>query len=284
MPAYAAASRAGSAKSARHTRGTSASAPTTIVMRHRTSGSAARLISLPRIAVKPQSTTQTWICSLAFATGVIVPVSNQRPRATLPGRAGSIGAPLFLGPFPALLEMLFPVLRPGAAEIVDVAFVEERELRRAAVRPVDDRALHTALDERVAVLRIVVRAYPIPRRDREQRPDEGFRIVERRLDEEAVAVVPRPDHLDDLERVAELEHRVRQRPALHVRGPCDERVAVPEPDRLAVPLRDLLDMLAADQHLAQEVVRDAGDELHLGRRHERLALADPALRPPAHQP
>ena len=58
MPAYASQSRAGSTRSERSTLGTSASAATTINMRHQTSGSAGSEISLPRIAVKPHSSTQ----------------------------------------------------------------------------------------------------------------------------------------------------------------------------------------------------------------------------------
>src|SRR5690606_2414046 len=71
MPQYASTSRAGIARSPRQTRGSSASATTTISMRHHTSGSADRLISLPRMGVKPHSSTHRWICSWAFAVGVI---------------------------------------------------------------------------------------------------------------------------------------------------------------------------------------------------------------------
>jgi dihydropyrimidine dehydrogenase (NAD+) subunit PreA len=46
------------ASSARQTRATSASAATTMTIRHHTSGSAGKLISLPRIAVNPHSSTQ----------------------------------------------------------------------------------------------------------------------------------------------------------------------------------------------------------------------------------
>ncbi len=42
----------------RHTGSQAAIATTTISMRHQTSGSAGRLISLPKMAVKPHSTTQ----------------------------------------------------------------------------------------------------------------------------------------------------------------------------------------------------------------------------------
>ena len=40
-------------------------------MRHHTSGSAGSVISLPRIAVKPHSSTQKWICSCALLVGLM---------------------------------------------------------------------------------------------------------------------------------------------------------------------------------------------------------------------
>jgi hypothetical protein len=58
MPAYAAMSVAGMTRTARHTRGTSASITATSIIRHHTSGSAGSEISRPKIAVKPQRTTQ----------------------------------------------------------------------------------------------------------------------------------------------------------------------------------------------------------------------------------
>jgi len=58
MPAYAPISRHDIARNWRRTRGTISSAPVTSSMRHHTSGSACKVISLPRIAVKPHSNTQ----------------------------------------------------------------------------------------------------------------------------------------------------------------------------------------------------------------------------------
>src|SRR5690606_18205377 len=144
---------------------------------------------------------------------------------------------------PALLEMLLPVLRPRPAEKIDEALVERRELRRPAVGPEHDAALDAALDERVAPFRVVDAAGPRPRRDDAQRPRERLGVVEDRLDDQAFAVLGAADDLDHLELVAELHHRVAQRPALHVRGPRDQGVAVPKADRLAVPLRNERGML-----------------------------------------
>ncbi len=71
MPAYDQRSCQDIARMPRHTRGTSASAATTSNMRHQTSGRAGSVISLPRIAVKPHSSTQKWICRCALrATGM----------------------------------------------------------------------------------------------------------------------------------------------------------------------------------------------------------------------
>ena len=58
MPLYASIRRGDIARRPRQTLGTKASAATTSNMRHHTSGNAGRVISLPRIAVKPHSSTQ----------------------------------------------------------------------------------------------------------------------------------------------------------------------------------------------------------------------------------
>ena len=87
-----------------------------------------------------------------------------------------------------------------------------------------------------------------------------------------------------LDLVAEFEHGVRQCPGLNVRGPGNQRGSIPESDRLAVPLRDLLDMFLADQDLTEEVGRGPGKELDVPRAHRELEI--PSLRglgPPAHK-
>jgi hypothetical protein len=64
--------QAGSVRSERNTLGTSMSTPTTTAKRHQTSGSAGSEMSLPKMAVNPQSSTQKWICSVALVAGFIV--------------------------------------------------------------------------------------------------------------------------------------------------------------------------------------------------------------------
>ena len=59
----------GMRRSPRHTLGTSISAAVTRHMRHHTSGSAGSVIIFPRMAVKPHSSTQKWICNWARAVG-----------------------------------------------------------------------------------------------------------------------------------------------------------------------------------------------------------------------
>src|SRR5687768_5095600 len=75
-----------------------------------------------------------------------------------------------LRPLPALLKMFLPILRPGAAEVIDIAGIQERELGGPAIRTIHDRALHAALHERVPCLRVVRAKGELPRRDRVQRP------------------------------------------------------------------------------------------------------------------
>src|SRR6478672_1917662 len=70
MPAYDQNNRRDIARSPRQTWGASASAPTTINMRHHTSGNAESVISLPRMAVKPHNRTQAWICRKALRVSV----------------------------------------------------------------------------------------------------------------------------------------------------------------------------------------------------------------------
>ena len=65
MPAYDSISLPGIARSPRHTRGSSANAAITINIRHHTSGSAGSEMALPKMAVKPHNSTQTWICRKA---------------------------------------------------------------------------------------------------------------------------------------------------------------------------------------------------------------------------
>src|SRR5262249_8963511 len=89
---------------------------------------------------------------------------------------------------------------------------------------------------------------------------------------------------DGLELVAVLEHRVRDRPALNVGGPCHQSGSIPETDRFSVPLWNLLDMLFSNQYLTQEVGSDSREELNIVDVHRQLKVAAlRCLRPPAHE-
>src|SRR5262249_31244352 len=73
-------------------------------------------------------------------------------------------------------------------------------------------------------------------------------------------------------------------PTLHVRGPCNERVAVPEPDRFSIPLRHLPLMCRANMNLANEIVRHSSQQLHLVRRDYDLNSTNRELCVPTAQP
>src|SRR5512134_2698237 len=94
--------RGGSARSERQKRGISASAASTISMRHQTSGSAGNVMSLPRIAVNPQSSTQKWIWSCALVVVVTVArVSSARERRGASRQRRFERLEVGLGPLPA---------------------------------------------------------------------------------------------------------------------------------------------------------------------------------------
>src|SRR5438067_11952493 len=82
---------------------------------------------------------------------------------------------------PSLLEVFFPVLRPRAPEVINETRFAGDEFRRPAVRTVHDGALHPALDEVKAPVRIAERRTQLPRRHRVQRTRERLRIVEGRV-------------------------------------------------------------------------------------------------------
>src|SRR5687768_2351171 len=103
--------------------------------------------------------------------------------------------------------MLFPVLCPGAAEVVNVAVVQERQLRGPSIRAIEDRALHAALDERMPRFGIVDPHRELPWSYRVQRPGERLGIVERGLDGDDLAVGAGPEDFHRLHEAAELEHR-----------------------------------------------------------------------------
>src|SRR5262245_10905148 len=109
--------------------------------------------------------------------------------------------------------MLFPILRPGASEIVYITLLSENELGRTAVGPVDDCALAAALDELVTGVR-AERLTLVPLRHHLQRLRKRFGVVERLFHQQSVAIGL--EYLDHFVRVAELEHRMRGGPSLDV--------------------------------------------------------------------
>src|SRR6476619_1357305 len=101
--------------------------------------------------------------------------------------------------------MLFPVLSPRPAEVIDVARIAEDKLRGASVGSVHDGALDAAFDEFVSSRRVEAGKL-IPLRLHLQRLFEGFGIIESLLDQKSVSV--RPEYFDGLKFITELEQRV----------------------------------------------------------------------------
>src|SRR5436189_267391 len=86
------------------------------------------------------------------------------------------------------LRSVIPVLRPRAPQLRREAGLAGNGLGRPAVRPVADGALPPAREEVEPPLRIAERRTQLPWRDRVQRPEERFGIVERRVHRDRLAV------------------------------------------------------------------------------------------------
>src|SRR5215218_8566 len=84
----------------------------------------------------------------------------------------------FVGNVPALLEMIFPILGPWTPKIVDESRLTGNQFRRAPIWPIDDGALHAALDEVEAPVGIIGSGAKLPWRDGVQRTNEHVRVVE----------------------------------------------------------------------------------------------------------
>src|SRR5687768_6292736 len=134
-----------------------------------------------------------------------------------------------------------PNLRPRTSENVGHSIIERLPGRHRCRVAVDGKALRYAFHDRkrLAFVEIVL---PVERVDDPHGIDERLVVVEHDLvlqpEELTRGVLARGVDLDRLEPVAEFETAVRN-PALNVRGPSDQRLAVPEPDRVAEPLRDV---------------------------------------------
>ena len=133
--------------------------------------------------------------------------------------------------------------------------------------------------------------------DDPDRLHERFGVVEDAFvvepDYAAGGVAVRRVDLDRLQLVRELGIAVRL-PALDVRRPGDQHVAVPEADRLAEPARHVRAEArdraaqierAADVDVRDEVVGVAGHDLHELRRHEHAVrlVRDAVVVPAAHE-
>src|SRR5690606_19556316 len=228
------------------------------------------------------------------------PAASRRPasrRSRLDSRSyGRVAAPLFeveqrlarVGALHALLVVLLPDLRPRAAEHVRHLVPELRARRQRRRDAVHREQRLNAFDVRVRGARVERRALA-KIADDPHRLGQGLRVVAHAvvLEARAVAVgVPlRRVDLDRLHLVRGLERAVRG-PRLDVRRPGDQRVAVPEADRLAVPARHVGAQarygavhveLAADVHLRDEVAGDAGQDLHEIGRDQHLTRIDAGI-------
>src|SRR5688572_27661021 len=176
-------------------------------------------------------------------TGLRAGASYVSPRTAATRRKSKISLEaedvVGLGLLHAGLVMLLPDLPPGPAVHVRHLVLDgraRRDRRRAAVDRVE---LRQAFDERERIagldaaqaLKVAHDAHGL---------NESLGVVEDTLvvqaDDVAGGVAIRRVDLDRLQRVRELGIAVRL-PALDVRCPRDQRVAVPEADRLAEPAR-----------------------------------------------
>src|SRR6185436_8056195 len=204
-------------------------------------------------------------------------------------------ARLLARPLHSLFVIALPDLRPRPAVDVGHAVLDDLPRRHRRRVAVDGEALRHALHdhERVA---LVVAALLVEVVHDAHGLDERFIVVEHDLlleaDERAARVLAGRVDLDRLQLVAELEPAVRD-PALDVRRPGDQRVAVPEADRLAEPLRHVgpearhdaaLVEFATDVDLRDQRFRGVAHvENQLGR-HDEAHVAAAVLREAPHEP
>src|SRR5262245_10666938 len=82
---------------------------------------------------------------------------------------------------PSFFEMLFPVLCPRPAKVIDKTRIAWNELGRLAVRPIHDRALDSTFDKCKSRFGIVEAGSKLPRSDCVQRASEGLGLIEGRF-------------------------------------------------------------------------------------------------------
>src|SRR5687767_14219404 len=133
------------------------------------------------------------------------------------------------------LVIPLPDLRPWAAEDVGHAELYRLSWRNRRGMAVDRKALRHALHDRER-LGVVPLLEPIQVLQDAKRRRKRLVVVQHRLlreaDERAGSILPWRVDLDRLEPAAEFEPALRD-PALNVRRPGDQRIAVPEADRFA---------------------------------------------------
>ena len=148
---------------------------------------------------------------------------------------------VFLGPFHVLLEMLFPDLCPWPIEHVRDPVLDDLPRRNRSRVSID-------WVERPGAFRPSrgARPWPIPAGSScatESAPArERLRIVNHRFpveaDELSSGITNGRQDLDRLETIAPFPARMLV-PALNIGRPGDQRVPVPEPDGVPVPLRNV---------------------------------------------
>src|SRR5262249_20301805 len=89
---------------------------------------------------------------------------------------------------PSFFKMLFPVLCPRSAEVIDESRIARNQLCGLAVRSIHDRALDSALDECKSRFGIVEAGSKLPRSDCVQGARERLGIIERRFHGDDFAV------------------------------------------------------------------------------------------------
>src|SRR5438876_509734 len=111
--------------------------------------------------------------------------------------------------FPALLEVLLPILSPRPAKIIDKSLVGGNELCRPSIGTIHDRTLHAALDKCISGFGVAGTVLSNPWRDDVQRPRERLRIIEGRFDSNSLPIGTGRKEFDRLQLIAVFKHRVR---------------------------------------------------------------------------
>ena len=223
-----------------------------------------------------------------------LPPAVDESRSCETPRTSQAETALFLRALHALLMVLLPGLRPRASIEIRHGIFERRSRRQRSCEALHRKVLLYAIQERMR-LALIELAGLLPGLRDPDRFDQGIGVVQHGLMVDsghgARCVAPGRVGLDRLQLVAELMRTVRK-PPLDIRGPRDERVPIPEPDRLAVPARDVRPEsrdgarfieLARKMDVRDEVRRRRVEDLHELRRDDHLRRARRVLRETAHE-